>query len=155
VEPQGAILPLRLLIPLDGSMTAEAALGPGIELARLLEAELWLLYVFVPKYDGSSPGESWKSWEEGRHHVEQMECYLMSKAEAAEQAGVRGRWTLGSGMPAAKIIEEAHTHQASLIVMTTQGRGGPVCWRLGRVAEKVIHCGRLPVMVVPPSALGG
>jgi nucleotide-binding universal stress UspA family protein len=153
-EPPGAAPPLRLLVPLDGSVTAEAALGPGMELAQLLEAELWLLYVFVPHYEEVGISESQRAWEAGRRRVQQVEGYLLSKMEVAQQAGVRARWTLGSGMPAAKIIEEAHTHQVSLIVMTTQGRGGLVRWRLGSVAEEVIHSGRLPVMVVPSSTPG-
>lgn len=154
VGPQGITVPGRLLVPLDGSVIAEAALGPAIELARLLEAEVWLLYVFVPHYEEGSISESQQSWEAGRQRVHQMEGYLLSKAKAVQQAGVGGRWTLGSGMPAAQIIEKAHTHQASLIVMTTQGRGGLGRWRLGRVAEEVIHYGHLPVMVVSSSAPG-
>lgn len=154
LEPPSAAALLRLLVPLDGSVAAEAALGPAKELARLLEAELWLLHVFVPHYEEVSVSESQQAWEAGRRRVHQVESYLQSKVEALHQAGIKARWTLGSGMPAAKIIEEAHTHQVSLVVMTTQGRGGLVRWRLGRVAEEVIHSGRLPVMVVPSSTPG-
>jgi hypothetical protein len=34
-------------------------------------------------------------------------------------------------------------------VMTTQGRGGLVRWRLGGVSEEALHDGGLPVLLVP------
>lgn len=81
-----------------------------------------------------------------------MESYLHAKMEAVHQAGGKGRWTFGSGMPAEQIITKAHEHQVSLVVMTTQGRGGLGHWRLGRVTEEIIRSGRLSVLVVPSSA---
>ena len=44
-DPMGAQRPLRLLVPLDGSTIAEAALGPIGELAAVLGAELLLTQV--------------------------------------------------------------------------------------------------------------
>lgn len=145
---QTALTP-RILVPLDGSPKAEAALPPAIELARHLDAEMRLLYVFVPRLEESSLEEIHRTWDAGRRRVQQVERYLMRQAETAKQAGIKVHWNLGHGLPGAKIIAAAHTEQMSLIVMTTQGRGGLIRWRLGSVAEEVLHYGRLPVLLVP------
>jgi len=139
----------QILVPLDGSTKAEAALPPATRVARLLQGEIRLLYVFVPKFEEYRLEEAHRTWDAGRRRVHQIERYLMRQAERAKRAGVNAHWTFGYGMPGAKIIETAHTHQVSLMVMTTQGRGGLVRWRLGSVTEEVLHSGRLPVLLVP------
>ena len=83
--------------------------------------------------------------------VHQVESYLMRQAETIQHAGIKANWSFGYGMPGAKIIETAHSQQVSLIVMTTQGCDSLVRWRLGSVAEEVLHDGRLPVLLVPSS----
>ena len=151
-DAQGATLMPRLLVPLDRSARAEAALPTALELARLLQAELRLLSLLVPNLEEDGTEQKERAWDAGPQAVQQVEHYLQRHAEAAQQTGVTVRWSIGFGLPGDKIIAEAHTHQVQLIVMTTQGRGGLVPWRLGKVAEEVIHHGRLPVLLVPPSA---
>jgi nucleotide-binding universal stress UspA family protein len=148
-EPQGSPLPLHLLVPLDRSAQAEAALQPALELAHLLHAEVRLLYVMIPRFGERAVSELQRSWDVDRHLLHELEHYLRSQVELAQRAGVTAHWGLGYGFPGAKIIADAHTHQVQLIVMTTQGRGGLLGWRLGSVAEEVIHHGQLPVLLVP------
>jgi nucleotide-binding universal stress UspA family protein len=150
-EAQPAETPLHILVPLDGSAKAEAALPAAVEMARLLCAEVRLLYVFIPKFEESSLEETHRNWDAGRRRVQQVDRYLMRQAEAVHQTGVKAHRSYGYGMPGAKIIDTARGQGVSLIVMTTQGRGGLVRWRLGSVAEEVLHYGRLPVLLVPPA----
>ena len=51
---QGTLSLSHILVPLDGSVAAEAALPPAIEVARLLHAEIRLLNIFVPKFEERS-----------------------------------------------------------------------------------------------------
>jgi nucleotide-binding universal stress UspA family protein len=146
---QPATTPLQILVPLDGSARAERAVPAAIEIARLLHAVVRLLYIFVPKFEESSLEESHRNWDAGRRRVHQIERYLMRQAEVIQHAGVKAHWAFGYGMPGAKIIDTAHSHHVSLIVMTTQGRGGLVRWRLGSVTEEVLHYGSLPVLLAP------
>lgn len=141
--------PPQILVPLDGSARAEMALPAAIEIARLLHAAVRLLYIFMPKFEESSLEESHRSWDAGRRRVHQLERYLMRQAEVVQHAGVKAHWSFGYGMPGARIIDTAHSQHASLIVMTTQGRSGLVRWRLGSVAEEVLHYGGLPVLLAP------
>ena len=142
----------RLLVPLDGSAIAEASLGPATELAALLDAEMRLLYVFIPRFEEATGTEDARFWDRGRRRVHQIERYLMRKTDEAHQAGVKVRWGLGYGMPVPKIIDSAREHRVDMIVMTTQGHGGPTHWRLGRVVEGVLQQGRMPVLIVPVQA---
>lgn len=150
-QRKGALL--QVLVPLDGSAKAEAALHPAIEMAHLLHAEVRLFYVFVPKFEESSLEETHRTWDAGRRRVHQIERYLMRQVETVQHAGVKAHWAFGYGMPGAKIIDTARNHQVSMLVMTTQGRGGLVRWRLGSVTEEVLHYGSLPVLLVPTSQL--
>ncbi len=145
-EPASSPL-ARILVPLDGSTAAEAALRPAIALARLLKAEVRLLYVFIPQFEEQRVMEHPRSWDVGRRRVHQVQRYLIRKVDEMKREGVNARWGLGYGMPASQIIKYAREHHVGLIVMTTQGRGGLVRWRLGRVAEAVIQQGRMPVLL--------
>lgn len=148
-DPEGAAYSPRILVPLDGSAKAEAALLPATELARLLHAEVRLLSVLAPKFEESRGEETPSSRDVDQRHRAQVEQYLILQGKALQQAGVKTQWALGYGLPGAKIMATAHRQQVSLIVMTTQGRGGLVRWRLGSVAEAVLHDGYLLVLLVP------
>ncbi len=148
-ELQPTAIPHQILVPLDGSARGEMAVPAAIEIARLLHAAVRLFYVFVPKFEETSLEEAHRNWDAGRRRVHQIERYLMRQAEVVQHAGVKVHWSFGYGMPGAKIIDTAHSHHISLIVMTTQGRGGLVRWRLGSVTEEVLHYGSLPVLLAP------
>jgi nucleotide-binding universal stress UspA family protein len=148
-DAQGMPMMLRLLVPLDRSARAEAALPSALELARLLQAELRLLSVVVPKLEESKAEAQGRPWNAEGQEVREIERYLQRHAEAAQQAGITVWWGIGFGLPGLTIIEQAHTHQVQLIVMTTQGRGGLGRGRLGSVAEEVLHHGQWPVLLVP------
>lgn len=144
-----ATSPPRILVPLDGSARAEAALRPARDLAHLLHAEVRLLSVLVPSLEEGGRAALPGTEEANRRQAQQMERYLSEQSDALQQAGIKVLWTFGAGLPEATILATASSHQASLIVMTTQGRGGLGRWRLGSVAEAVLHAGRLPVLLVP------
>lgn len=143
----------QMLVPLDGSAKAEAILPAAIEMARLLHAEVRLLYVFVPRFEECNLEETQHRWDTGRRRVHQIERYLMRQATIIQRAGIKAHWTLEYGMPGAKIIDTAYSYQVSLMAMTTQGRGGLVRWRLGSVTEEVLHAGLLPVLLFSSSGV--
>lgn len=50
------------------------------------------------------------------------------------------------------IVEHAHEQKADFIAMATHGRSGLRRMLLGSVAEEVIRCAHVPVIVFPPAA---
>jgi nucleotide-binding universal stress UspA family protein len=51
------------------------------------------------------------------------------------------------GKDAVQICDYASGKKCNLIAMSTHGRSGLSRWALGSVADKVLHCSSVPVML--------
>lgn len=132
----------RILVPLDGSPTAEAVLTHVRTLLRTSHAEVLLLQAYnVPpvQVDYLSLRESAR---------EQANRYLRAVEERLVSEGVCARRILGEGPPAEVILHAAAREYVSLIAMSTHGRTGLSRFVLGSVAEKVLRASDAPVLVV-------
>ena len=128
----------RLLLPLDGSATAERAIPFARALADHFQAEVLLLS--VP--EGS----------ESEHFGETIRAYLEGVARQLEQAGIRTRTLVADSGPSRSIAALASSEDVDLIILSSHGRGGaerldrvPV----GSVAERVVEDAPCPVLLVP------
>jgi nucleotide-binding universal stress UspA family protein len=137
----------NILIPTDGSSTAEVAVKQGIELARAVGAKVYGLYVVDTSTFIGVPTEAiWENIkdlleEEGKNAVGKME-------KMAEESGVEFERILSEGSPHKSIIETAEEKDVDLIVMGTAGRVGLNRFLLGSVAEKVVRTAPCSVTVV-------
>lgn len=137
----------NVLIPTDGSDIAEMAVNQGIELAKVMGAKTYGLYVIDTSAFIGVPTEAiWESMknlleEEGKKALEIIE-------KMAEESGVEHEIILNEGSPYKNIIQTAEEKKIDLIVMGTAGRVGLDRFLLGSVAEKVIRTAPCPVMVV-------
>lgn len=121
-----------ILVPLDGTPTADAALPHAVGLAARYHAELLLLTVCEASHAPHLSERTRLRWE----HVAE----LGKRCHAATH--------MLSGNPAHEIVREAGATQADLIVMGTHGRAGLARWVKGSVAERVMRHAPCPVMVV-------
>jgi nucleotide-binding universal stress UspA family protein len=138
----------RLLVPLDGSETAEAALPAARELARTSGAELLLIRVTEARFD-PSPGPL----AAGLGRIREAEEYLGAIRERLKASGAHSTTFLWHGSPAAAIVKAAGDYRVDMIVMTTHGRSGREKEMFGSVAEAVLGGAKCPVLVVrPPGA---
>lgn len=96
----------KILVPLDGSALAAAALLPATTLARRDHAELILVGAASPS------------------NVAEMGVYLTAMAGYLSAEGLTARAMFPLGAPENEISEEAELARADLIVMTTHGRAG-------------------------------
>ncbi|HUK32341.1 MAG TPA: universal stress protein [Vicinamibacterales bacterium] len=144
-----------ILVPLDGSALAEAALPEAVRLARALHAELILLQVVPPPSEIIQSGtmriavdEIWSSQRQ------EALAYLNCLRVRAELAGLRVHVVAELGNPAEKILEIATARDVDRIVIATHGRTGISRWMLGSVAEKVMSGADRTVVLVrtPPAA---
>jgi nucleotide-binding universal stress UspA family protein len=119
-----------MLVPLDGSLTAEAVLSPVETLASALGARVTLLTVT----DGSEVIAS--SYLEG----------VTTRLSAAKLGNIQSQTV--QGRPADQIISIAEREHVSLIAMATHGRTGVRHWILGSVAEEVLHRATIPTLLV-------
>ncbi len=143
----------KILVPLDGSALAERAIVQAEEIARPAGAELILVQV-VQAPLGQTP-EAGQAEEEKafRETAAQARAYLSMVATRVSGAGVRARFVLLEGAPAAGILGFAHDEDVDLIVMSTHGRSGISKVVMGSVAEKVMLTTKRPVLLVKPERL--
>ncbi|HWQ13325.1 MAG TPA: universal stress protein [Roseiflexaceae bacterium] len=155
----------RILVPLDGSPLAEAALPHAAALARAAGDELLLLRVVTPAETSQSlfwkatiPAELREEWEEAT--LERADIYLRDTAARLRGAGLRVTTEVSAADDAAEAIvaradQDPHI---GLVAMATHGRGGLGRWVLGSVASKVLQAVATPLLLVrareeaPPAA---
>jgi nucleotide-binding universal stress UspA family protein len=126
----------RILVTLDGSQLAEAALGPAAEMARCLDAQVTLLRVV--DFDDAS-------YEEAKEYLRQV-------AERLGQQVALGPAIVMFGPAPQSILEVIQTHQIDMVAMATHGRGGLRRWVYGSVTEKILRTARRAMLIVRPSA---
>ncbi|HSE93180.1 MAG TPA: universal stress protein [Methylomirabilota bacterium] len=137
----------RILVSLDGSRVAEAALPVALDLAGGAGATLLLLRVIEAPLPGPESAAA-------RLDVtREAETYLDDVARRAREEGARNvTVALWQGSPSQAIVTAADQYQVDLIVMTTHGRTGLQRDCFGSVAESVLRGTGRPVLVVRESA---
>ena len=152
-EPGGS----QLLVPLDGSAFAEAALPHATELARAFGGSILLLYVVVPPYvpytemPAAPAGAAEVANMIVEEALEKAERYLADVSERLRRDGLPVQTAVCKGSPADTILRQALVVNARLIVMATHGRSGLRRLLLGSVAHEVVHRALLPVLLVRPA----
>jgi nucleotide-binding universal stress UspA family protein len=134
----------RILVPLDGSALAEAALELATDLARGASSTLVLLRAAeAHSLPGVDPSDAQVKV------VSEAEGYLAAAAERLRGRGVKHVETsVWYGPPAASIAEAARVRKADLIVMSSHGRSGLGRLMLGSVAESVLRSTSVPILLV-------
>jgi len=145
----------RILVPLDGSVTAEAVLPYATSLARAADASLLLLRIVTPGEIGQSlfwkttiPAELRREWTE--EALTRANVYLASVAERLRARDLHVVFDVQPADDAATAIvaRAEHESEVRLIAMTTHGYGGALRWAFGSVAAKVLHATPTPLLIV-------
>src|SRR5512140_1202816 len=138
----------KILVPMDGSKTAEGVLPHAKALAYSEGAQLILLTVAANPaldYAFSDPGIAQRAEEEqqtrSKKYIAEIETQLKS-------AGFKVSTLLRVGAVADVILQTAEELQVDVIAMSTHGRTGPARWLLGSVAERVVRNSKVPVLLI-------
>ena len=142
----------RILVPLDGRESSEAAAALAADLARSSGGSVRLLQVYpVPESRMGAFGrviayadqEMARLTGEGRDYLESVEARF---GPIAAEPVVR------FGDPEREILTEAEAFDADVIVATTTRRTG---WlsrlRRGGIGERLLHDSPVPVVLVRPA----
>ena len=141
-----------VLLPLDGSPLAEAAIPYAVDQARQQHAPIVLLRVLsqLPVMYLSEPGFAWTPQYQEMLDAEREEAhaYVEAKARELQSVGldVTVRWEMGD--PTAAILDVAKNVQPAMIVLATHGRSGVGRWFFGSVAEGVLRHATVPVLLI-------
>lgn len=138
----------RALVPLDGSMIAEAIVPFILEIAGPLDMEVALLRVVVPAPPLVIEGSTHAVVEDVKKLRADAEEYLASIAAALRARGVRVTTSVRMGGAVDEILAGARESEADLIAMTTHGRGGLGRLLFGSIAEAVLRQAEIPVFLM-------
>lgn len=141
----------KILIPLDGSMTAEKVLPYARNLAVKLKIPIELLAVIdIAEMAAHVPAAKARFLDtmidEGMRN---SESYL--RGVAATFSGVSVKCTVEKGRAEDAITKKGESDAAMLIAMATHGRSGLNRFLLGSVAEKVLRGAANPLLLVRAS----
>lgn len=132
----------KILLPLDGSELAEAAVPYATNLAEQLEAEIYLLHVCPPEHQA---------------YVHMHQIYINSiLAGMSEKMNERGKSAKPTsiqaevvvGDPIKMIFEFAKLKGIDFIALTTHGSSGFKPWAMGNVAEKIVRGSGVPTLLI-------
>jgi nucleotide-binding universal stress UspA family protein len=133
----------RIVVPLDGSLTAEAILPQVRRVLYRNDSELILVRAVQPLMAENAIVAAEVELAAARE-------YILGQLERLERAGVRARHVLRIGSPASVILEVAEEQKATMIAMATHGTSGVQRFVFGSVAESVLRKSPIPVLLVRP-----
>ena len=143
----------HLLVPLDGSHLAEAALPPALELASKFNSEISLVWVIQPPHlimTAANGSVYAQLLSEMRNQSEQdAHAYLKDHQDSLQQQGYMVNTQVTEGENVADALLQVATQlEVDAIVMSTHGRGGLSRWVFGSVADKMLRYADVPVLLI-------
>jgi nucleotide-binding universal stress UspA family protein len=138
----------HLIVPLDGSQLAEAALTVAAYLAQIMDARVTLLHVI----ERDAPKEI-----HGQRHLadlDKAQAYLdqvAARAFSPETIVEQHVHAVEVNDVTASLVEHIQELHGDLIVMCTHGRGGLQIRLFGSIPQHVLALGTTPVLLVHPA----
>ncbi|HJT56721.1 MAG TPA: universal stress protein [Ktedonobacteraceae bacterium] len=163
----GAKRPLRVLVPLDGSAHAKAALEPAAYLLAALSGRasgiLHLVRVVQPVTTDIEEGGMLTASAQARRYLNATAEHIREGyvAPAVARLNLDVTWSVAVDTYVAEtLVRTAENAEASegdemlsdcnLIALATHGRDGLQRWVMGSVTEHVLRDTKLPLLIVPP-----
>ena len=138
-----------ILVPLDGSLQAEAALPLATDLARTFGNPLLLVRTGEQPYiAGGAIGYEAIVGQAMEWSLEEAESYLKLKAAELASTGLKVEIATAVGSAALFIEQMAQERQAGLIVIASHGRGWLGRFVIGSIAEKILRDVDMPILLV-------
>lgn len=147
----------KILVPLDGSEMAEAALLLVCNLATINGAEIVLLrvveypsdvYSIYNHYHPNDPRCDGIIQEKKKEYLAAAEEYLGLVADPLKKNDFTVTSEVWEGPVVEAIQEAALSVSADLIVMSSHGRStGSLCGIIGSVANRVLNDSKIPVIL--------
>ncbi len=138
----------HILVPLDGSKLAEAALPAAVSLATTLHTPVTLLHII----EQDAPEEVHRD----RHltNADQAKAYLASVAKEHFPPGVKVDWHVHTAavadVPRSIIDHSADEFQPDLIILSSHGNSGMHDLFFGNIAQQVAAGSGTPVLLIKP-----
>ncbi len=137
----------RAIVPLDGSVLAEASLDEALKLAGAVVRKLTLVRVIDP--DHARPGDDTYSLEAARY-LEQVQDRLQAQLEGRD---CTVNTEILTGDPAQQIVRRAE-RDCDLLILATRGHAGARRLVFGSTADRVLRHTTTPLLLIHPPVAG-
>ncbi|MGQ9823378.1 MAG: universal stress protein [Desulfotomaculales bacterium] len=140
----------KILVPIDGSDSANAALKHAVQLAEIVGAEITLFHVMhIPAQVETYSGKLGEAYYLMRERIKEYAEEILEKAKEEFASGkVAYSEKKAWGEPANEIIQEEKEGGYDLVVIGSRGLGEIKGWLLGSVSQRVVRHSKCPVLVV-------
>ena len=140
---------MKILVPVDGSDSANRAVDQVIATATLLKDAPQIFLLNVQWNIASGNVKLFINHETiNDYYREQGMAALASARKKLDTAGLAYIYHISIGTPAEAIVQYAQEQQVDQITMGAQGRGTLSALLLGSVVSKVLHFAAAPVLIV-------
>jgi nucleotide-binding universal stress UspA family protein len=144
----------KILVPTDGSKTAQKAAAYAIGMAKQLHASIIIMCVADKRFMASrtvlvEPSSRYVTESVEDYQQEAAERYTKEIKKLCGKKGVQSTTVIKQGHPVEEITKQAEKSKAGLIVMGSHGQSTLAAAALGSVTYGVIHKDTtIPVLVV-------
>ena len=140
----------HILVPIDGSATAQLAVDKAIGLAKAFGSRVSSIFVIDPyPFTGVGTDFAYGQAEYLSAATAEANAAIQAAKTMFEQAGVSVETSVIEAHAVWQgVVQTADSAQADLIVMGSHGRRGLEKLMLGSVTQAVLAHTRLPVLVV-------
>lgn len=141
----------KILMSLDGSDLAECIFPYVEDIAKLRNSQVEAAFV-VEHYEMPFHGgvvfdeENLRAIE--RSAKEGAERYMNTVKQRLFSKGIDVNTVVLEGKIADSLVDYANNNNFDLIVMATHGRSGLARWVIGSIADKILHCSTVPVLLI-------
>jgi nucleotide-binding universal stress UspA family protein len=127
----------KILLPLDGSQMAEAAIPYVRDLAARLGSDIFLVHVCPPEH---------------QQYVHMHQIYMNSLVEGMKAFLKNPKTKIEAevvvGDPLKTLFDYSRLKNINLIALTTHGSQGFKPWTLGDVADKIVRGSGIPTLLI-------
>jgi nucleotide-binding universal stress UspA family protein len=148
----------KIMLPLDGSDSSAMAIPYAVKLAKKLKAGIELfsmaqtIYaqtIYMENVGGSVIGFGSNFDVIDAENKKFVDKYLQGVAGEIQKEGINvTQNSLVARDAGVEILELEKKTQPDLVIMATRGRSNIARWALGSVAERVLHDGNTPILMV-------
>jgi nucleotide-binding universal stress UspA family protein len=141
----------KVLVPLDGSVRAEAVLPHVEELAHCYEASLILLRVVDAAAPIGAAGQTYAGLHqrELEQATQEARAYLLPFQGMFREKGIDTHIAVAYGRPVDAILEAAAGDNVDLIAIVSHGKGSLARMFYGGVAAGLLQRADRPLLLIP------
>ena len=135
-----------ILVPLDGSPTAECVLPHVVTLSQAFNAKIALLHILDKNPEVvSSQLFDLLNWQINKTEAR---LYLEKIGNRLQQSGLQTEATVLEGPVAESITEFAQSQEMKLVILSSHGHGGLRKWGISSVTHKIILSAPTSVFII-------